>query len=71
MKLSNLSPKQLIEIDACTQCGECLNVCPVYTQKGDEDIDPRGKIQNFKSFIRSQYGIWAKIFGPKNWMKRN
>jgi heterodisulfide reductase subunit D len=65
MKLSNLSPKQLIEIDACTRCGECLNVCPVYTAKGEEDIDPRGKIQNFKSFIRSQYGIWAKIFGPK------
>jgi heterodisulfide reductase subunit D len=65
MKLSNLSPKQLIEIDACTRCGECLKYCPVYAQKGEEDIDPRGKIQAFKSFIRSQYGIWAKIFGPK------
>ena len=65
MKLSNLSPKQLIEIDACTRCGECLNRCPVYAQKGDEDIDPRGKIQTFKSFIRGQYGIWARIFGPK------
>ena len=65
MKLSNLSPKQLIEIDACTRCGECLNYCPVYAQRGEEDIDPRGKIQAFKSFIRSQYGLWAKIFGPK------
>jgi len=65
MKLSNLSPKQLIEIDACTRCGECLNYCPVYAQRGEEEIDPRGKIQAFKSFIRSQYGIWARIFGPK------
>jgi heterodisulfide reductase subunit D len=65
MKLSNLSPKQLIEIDACTRCGECLNYCPVYAQRGEEDIDPRGKIQAFKSFIRSQYGLWARIFGPK------
>ncbi|MCK5553822.1 MAG: (Fe-S)-binding protein [Deltaproteobacteria bacterium] len=65
MKLSNLSPKQLIEIDACTRCGECLNYCPVYAQRGEEDIDPRGKIQAFKSFVRSQYGLWAKIFGPK------
>jgi heterodisulfide reductase subunit D len=65
MKLSNLSPKQLIEIDACTRCGECLKYCPVYAQKGEEDIDPRGKIQAFKSFIRSQYGLWARIFGPK------
>ncbi len=65
MKLSNLSPKQLVEIDACTRCGECLKYCPVYAQKGEEDIDPRGKIQAFKSFIRSQYGVWARIFGPK------
>ena len=65
MKLSALSPKQLVEIDACTRCGECLKYCPVYAQKGEEEIDPRGKIQAFKSFIRSQYGLWAKIFGPK------
>ena len=65
MKLSSLSPKQLVEIDACTRCGECLKYCPVYAQKGEEDIDPRGKIQAFKSFIRSQYGVWARIFGPK------
>ncbi|NIS62463.1 MAG: 4Fe-4S dicluster domain-containing protein [Proteobacteria bacterium] len=65
MKLSNLSFKQLIEIDACTRCGECLKYCPVYAQRGEEDIDPRGKIQSFKSFIRSQYGLWARIFGPK------
>ncbi len=66
MKLSGLSPKQLIEIDACTRCGECLKYCPVYAQKKEEAIDPRGKIQAFKSFIRSQYGIWARIFGAKN-----
>jgi len=65
MKLSALSPKQLVEIEACTRCGECLKVCPVYVQKGEEEIDPRGKIQAFKSFIHSQYGLWAKIFGPK------
>jgi len=65
MKLSALSPKQLVEIEACTRCGECLKYCPVYAQKGEEEIDPRGKIQAFKSFVRSQYGLWAKIFGPK------
>jgi heterodisulfide reductase subunit D len=65
LKLSSLSPKQLVEIDACTRCGECLKYCPVYAQKGEEDIDPRGKIQAFKSFVRSQYGVWARIFGPK------
>jgi heterodisulfide reductase subunit D len=65
MDLSKLSPKQLLEIDACTRCGECLGFCPIYSQKGEEGINPRGKIQSMKKFIRGQYGLWAKLFGPK------
>ena len=65
MNLSSLSPKQLLEIDACTHCGDCLKLCPVYSQRGEEGINPRGKIQAMKKFIRSQHGLWAKIFGPK------
>lgn len=65
MNLSKLSPKQLIELDACTRCGECLKYCPVYSQRGEEGINPRGKIWAMKNFIRAQYGLWAKIFGPK------
>jgi ferredoxin len=33
MKLSSLSPKQLVEIDACSRCSECLKYCPAYAQK--------------------------------------
>lgn len=66
MDLSKLSPKQLLEIDACTRCGDCLRICPVYTQKTEEGINPRGKIQAMKKFIRGQYGLWARIFGKKS-----
>lgn len=65
MDLSKLSPKQLLEIDACTRCGECLLFCPIYSQRGEEGINPRGKIQAMKRFIRSQYGLWARIFGAR------
>ncbi|MDR1659696.1 MAG: (Fe-S)-binding protein, partial [Desulfovibrio sp.] len=27
----------------CTQCGECLNVCPVYRQFSREEFSPKGK----------------------------
>jgi heterodisulfide reductase subunit D len=63
--ISKLSSRHLLEIDACTRCGECLNSCPVYAERGDEGFNPRGKIQNLKRFIRGQYGLWARIFGPK------
>lgn len=65
MNLSGLSPKQLLELDACTRCGECLCYCPVYAQREEEGINPRGKIQAMKKLIRGQYGLWAKIVGPK------
>ncbi len=65
MDLSKLSPKQILEIDACTRCGECLNYCPVYSQRKEEAINPRGKIQAIKRLIRSQYGLWARILGPR------
>jgi heterodisulfide reductase subunit D len=63
--ISKLSSRHLLEIDACTRCGECLNSCPVYAEREDEELNPRGKIQNLKKFIRGQYGLWARIFGPK------
>jgi len=65
MKLANFSPKQLLEIDACTRCGECLRFCPVYSQREEEGINPRGKIQTMKRFIRSQYGLWTRAFSGK------
>jgi heterodisulfide reductase subunit D len=66
MDLSKLSPKQLLEIDACTRCGDCLRFCPVYSQRAEEGITPRGKIQAMKKFLRAQYGLWARIFGKKS-----
>lgn len=66
MDLSKFSPKQLLEIDACTRCGDCLRFCPVYAQRTEEGITPRGKIQAVKKFLQKQYGLWARIFGkPK------
>ncbi len=65
MDLSKLTPKQLLEIDACTRCGECLQFCPIYSQRGEEAINPRGKIQAMKKFIRAQYGLLAKLIGPR------
>ncbi len=32
IQVDNLSPRQIIELDACTRCGECVEWCPVYNQ---------------------------------------
>lgn len=61
-----LSSGQIIEIDACTQCGECLKHCPVQDVTGNPSISPPEKIRMFREFIRSTEGLKATLFGPKD-----
>ncbi len=59
-----LSPLQLIELDACTQCGECLKYCPVQDVTGNPLISPPEKIRVFREFIKATDGLKAKLLGP-------
>ncbi len=62
--ISLLSPGQLIELDACTQCGECLKSCPVQDVTGNPSISPPEKIRLFREFIRATEGLKAKFLNP-------
>jgi len=59
--ISELDIRRLIELDACTRCGECLNWCPVYDQDAKENIIPRKKVVDFLRIIKSQQGILGRI----------
>jgi len=56
--VDNLSPRQIIELDACTRCGECLEWCPVYNQDEREGVTPRSKATRFKKILSLQYGLF-------------
>ena len=58
-----LSAIQRIEIDACTQCGECLKHCPVQSVTGDANVSPPEKIRMYREFIRSTNGLKTLLFG--------
>jgi len=59
--ISNLDMRRLIELDACTRCGECLSWCPVYDQDAKMGIIPRAKVTDFLRVIRSQKGLMGSI----------
>jgi len=61
---AELSPRQLIEIDACTQCGECLKHCPVQDVTGNPAVSPPEKIRLFREFLRATDGLKARLTGP-------
>jgi heterodisulfide reductase subunit D len=64
--VSSLDSKRIMQLQACTRCGECLNWCPVYDQDGREDILPRKKAADFLKILQSQHGLLAKIAGRED-----
>jgi heterodisulfide reductase subunit D len=71
IKIENLSLRQIMELDACTRCGECSNWCPAYEQDKREPINPRGRAYDFRSILKRQYGLLkpegflGKLLGKK------
>jgi len=66
----SLSRKQLIEIDACTQCGECLKRCPVQQVTGDVSVSPPEKIRMFRKFLKDTDSLKASLMGPDRISRR-
>ncbi len=63
--ISGLSKRQLIELDACTRCSECLRWCPVQEVTGKREISPPEKIRLYREFIENTEGVKAMILGKK------
>ena len=71
INIEKFSPRQLLELDACTRCGECSNWCPAYDQDNRESLSPRGRASQFRDIVSRQHGVLSadsfmgKIFGKK------
>ena len=71
--IEHLEAGRLLQLEACTRCGECLNWCPVYDQDGREDILPRKKAADFLAIAKAQHGLLAKLAGRpegRSWLRR-
>ncbi len=58
-----LTQLQLVSLDACTRCMECLQWCPVLDVTGDEELTTPEKIRIYGELVRSQHGLRAKLLG--------
>ena len=50
MKDLELSLKQMIEIDGCTRCGECIQQCPVFMVTNDQRVTAFNALQTTKDW---------------------
>jgi heterodisulfide reductase subunit D len=65
--LAHFTLRQIMEMEACTRCGECIAACPTYAEASDnEEIHPLQKIARTKSFWKADYlGLLARLFGTR------
>lgn len=50
--------RQMIELDGCTRCGECVIWCPTFAEKPDRDgITPLVKTEKVRSFVRREHSL--------------
>jgi heterodisulfide reductase subunit D len=66
VNLSHFTLRQLMEMEACTRCGECIETCPTFAEARNEEIHPLQKINRTKSFWKADHlGLLARLFGIK------
>lgn len=58
--------KQLLELEGCTHCGECIAACPTFAEVQNEAITPLDKITTLKGFVKGEYGgFLGRLFGNR------
>jgi heterodisulfide reductase subunit D len=56
-----LTGRQLLELDACTRCGECLRACDSFRVKGDEGVALMGMIRGRRQLFGQGNGFLGKL----------
>lgn len=66
LDMSRFTFWQLMQMDACTRCGECVKWCPTFTEAQRDEITPLQKLSRFRSFAKGEYGgPLARLFGHR------
>ncbi|MFQ6062058.1 MAG: (Fe-S)-binding protein [Methanosarcinales archaeon] len=67
-----LTPVQLMEIDACTRCGECVNWCPAYDVINQEKFVPAEEQEKkLNQKIKLEYTPKERIKNWKNFINKS
>jgi len=54
LDIAHLTGRQVLELLACTRCGECIPWCPTYAEAERDEITPLDKISTLRSFLLGQ-----------------
>ena len=63
---ANFTIRQLAELDACTQCGECMTWCQAYAESPSDLAPPMARLQDLKRLLKSENSlpVLSRLLGP-------
>lgn len=65
MSQNDYSIKELFQLEACTNCCLCAEVCPAVSATKDGQLSGAYRLAELRKIMRSRSGIWRKFFGRK------
>jgi len=57
--------RQLMEMEACTSCRVCADVCPAVSASQDGALSGIYRMKGLKEILRSRTGLFRRLFGKK------
>ena len=65
MSNSDYTFRNILEIEACTNCLICAEVCPAVEAAGDGKLSGVYRLSELKKILRARTGLWRRFFGRK------
>ena len=65
MANQDYSVRQLLEMEACTNCQICADVCPAVSASQDGELSGVYRMKGLKQILKSRTGLLRKLFGKK------
>ena len=62
--------KQLLNVESCTRCGLCTDMCSAYNASKDITISPAKKMELLRKKIRSKT-LFGKLFGKRGFTEKD
>lgn len=66
MSNRDYSIRQLFEMDACTQCRLCADVCPAVSASKDEMLSALCRMKGLQDVLKSRTGFFRRFLGKKS-----
>lgn len=65
MSQSDYSIKEILQLEACTNCCLCADVCPAVTAAADGQLSGVYRLSELRKIMRSRSGLLRRFFGKK------